>query len=462
MCKGASAAAVEAASDGGSDEERAAPKRRACCRTFLKVDGLPRPPRTVKHCQGAFCSLALGTAGLGALWAMFLRLLAPRPWARGALAAQTICSVAGLAPLTAFASKGFLHPKYLRVELDALEHPSGALVSSGAMAFAPLSRCLHAHGLEAAARWVWMGSYGVHVVLMLRLSAVAWRRRGDPRTLAHATPAWFVVYVGVAVYAAVATTMRVPESLVAFSLWLGVANLVWELPLVTYRLRTRERLPRAAYPTFAIYMAPSSLCCSAWLTHLRARRPGATFSDLGVVPAALTVVLAALACATAAPVFSRYKRFFVDEPVLPSWASFTFPTVIFANAVGRLNLLCPSARCLLAPLAWLLFANANLVVLAVWCGYVRMFLDGSLFVDYLDAARCLAYDDSVSPVATALVLLPGPRKPQWTEYSPPAIIPGGDAEDANAAVDFDGVSVVTPEDAPKGEPPAGVDVVPDA
>lgn len=152
MCKGASATAVEAASDGGSDGERAAPTRRACCRTFLKVDGLPRPPRTVKHCQGAFCSLALGTAGLGALWAMFLRLLAPRPWARGALAAQTICSVAGLAPLVAFASKGFLHPKFLRVELDALEHPSGALVSSGAMAFAPLSRCLHAHGLEAAAR----------------------------------------------------------------------------------------------------------------------------------------------------------------------------------------------------------------------------------------------------------------------------------------------------------------------
>ena len=120
MCKGASAAAVEAASDGGGDEERAAPKRRACCRTFLKVDGLPRPPRTVKHCQGAFCSLALGTAGLGALWAMFLRLLAPRPWARGALAAQTICSVAGLAPLVTFASKGFLHPKFLRVELDAL------------------------------------------------------------------------------------------------------------------------------------------------------------------------------------------------------------------------------------------------------------------------------------------------------------------------------------------------------
>ena len=138
MCKGASAAAaVEAA----SDEERAAP-RRACCRTFLKVDGLPRPPRTVKHCQGAFCSLALGTAGLGALWAMFLRLLAPRPWARGALAAQTICSVAGLAPLMAFASKGFLHPKFLRVELDALEHPSGALVSSGAMASGPLRKSM--------------------------------------------------------------------------------------------------------------------------------------------------------------------------------------------------------------------------------------------------------------------------------------------------------------------------------
>ena len=121
--------------------------------------------------------------------------------------------------------------------------------------------------------------------------------------------------------------------------------------MVTFRLATRPRLPRSAYPNWGIYMAPSSLCCAAWLVALKERRPDATCVSLAPGDAAATAALATLACLTAAPVFLRYKTFFVREPVMPSWASFTFPTVIFANALGRLALLCPHGRHLLYPLA---------------------------------------------------------------------------------------------------------------
>ncbi len=44
-----------------------------------------------------------------------------------------------------------------------------------------------------------------------------------------------------------------------------------------------------------------------------------------------------------------------------------------------------------------------------------MFLDGSLFVDYLDASLCLAYDDPVSPLSTLLLLLPDDDDASWPD-----------------------------------------------
>lgn len=340
------------------------------------------PTRTIRNFQGGFCSLALGTAGLGACLAMFLKLLAPSPWARTALGAQCLCTAFAAIPLAAFSIKALRFPAHFRRDLDTLEHPSGALVSSGAMAVAPMARCLHALGCEQAARGVWIFGLALHVGFMGRLFVTALRM--GRRSLLYATPSWFVVYVGVAVYAAVATTMDVPRPLVKASLWLGIFNLVWELPLVTWRLAVLERIPRAAYPNYAIYMAPSSLCCAAWLTTLRADRGvGVVYGNLPPAAKALTAALAALACATAVPVFLRYKQFFVKGPVLPGWASFTFPTVIFANAMGRLCLLCPTARVVLAPLAWAACANATLVVVNVWVGFARLWADGALSHEYL-------------------------------------------------------------------------------
>lgn len=120
---------------------------------------------------------------------------------------------------------------------------------------------------------------------------------------------------------------------------------------------------------------------------LREAKPSASFSEFPTSEAALTAVLAALACVTAVPVFLRYKTFFLKEPVGPSWASIPFPAVVFADAMGRLALLCPSGRVVLTPLAWLLFANAVAVVAAVWVGYVRLLrAGGALSFEYLPPA----------------------------------------------------------------------------
>ena len=303
----------------------------------MEEEETPTERYSLRYCTSAFLSLSLGTLGLGGLCDLVCNAyLAPHfgdSWKTVGFVLQASYAVIGLIPMAIFVAKSIRHPWQL--VLDSIDtRPHGCLISSGTMAVAVVAGCLHSSfpSQHVLACTVWFVGLILHLVLMINFTVARWRQRHD-FYWSSVTSAWFVVYVGTCNFAANAFTphgtwLKPWAALVP--LLIGLASLAWQLPLVSYRLLFKGPMTPDVLPTVGIYMAPASLCTAGWA----AARP--ILPERIFWPVAW--VLLALTCFTAGVIFTQYyPRMFFSVPPRPNWASYTFPTVIFAVALVRMS-----------------------------------------------------------------------------------------------------------------------------
>lgn len=327
----------------------------------------------------ALCSLFLGTAGLGGALRLYFDNMSSWTeveWLEDVgIALQITFAIVAMVPGCLFLVKVALHPGQVVTDLVDPRPTAApaALISAGAMALAPIARAIY-EVCEPLGLGIWYGGYVLHLALTVNFT---YQRVSQWHTWkwSHCTPAWFVVYVGVCVFAANSGGMHeLWQPAIHFSLYLGIFWLVIVLPFVTYRLVRHEKMEPSVFPSLGVYMAPSSLCTAGWLT---------VFPDSGF--GIVLSLLVAMDLFTAIVSISRYRYVFVTLPVYPARAGYTFPTVIFAVAVMRSLRELPNGAAdhpVSVILASLAVFNCTVVVLFVNACFVYMCERGDLVAPY--------------------------------------------------------------------------------
>lgn len=320
----------------------------------------------------ALCGLALGNIGLGNALRLFLtRGIAgwAAPWPTLGIGMQIYFLTFALVPLSMFAMKTTLHFPFVLQELQDWK-PAAGIVSAGAMAIGQLVPPMLSISSWGAAV-VWYSGFALHLLLMLnfvyqrvsQLPYFSWE---------HCTPAWYIATVGICIFALTSEGVpHIPPLLVDFSLYLGVAWTGLLLPFITYRLWAQESMSDKFLPTTTIAMAPPAMLTAAWL----ALNEGP--------PAIFAHVLLAICLAVAATVLVQYRRL-VSLPVSPAWASYTFPYVIVAVALGRYAgaLENPLVKSPFQVIAWLALLHCLVMTIIVDFLYLRMLFSGQLEAPY--------------------------------------------------------------------------------
>ncbi|MGL5948689.1 MAG: TDT family transporter [Aeromonas sp.] len=252
--------------------------------------------------------LALGIASLG--WCLEnLGLFAGHAQATGAVLAAAL--------LLFLTGKFILHPRLLA---DDLAHPVvGSVVPTFAMACMVVAKALSLSH-PSAGIGLWLGAIALHCLFLVTFIY----HRARNFALHHMVPSWFVPPVGVIV-AAVAYP-NAPEWL-----WLADGLLLFGLcaygvmlPLMLYRLIFAAEVADGAKPTIAILAAPASLSLAGYLT---------------ITPAPsllLVAVLLGIALLMTGIIYLSLLKL-LRLPFSPGYAAFTFPLVISATALFKVE-----------------------------------------------------------------------------------------------------------------------------
>ena len=318
---------------------------------------------SVRYCTTAFCSLFLGSTGFGTMWfTVAEKFLAP-DWTSArkfGVAIQSMYAVIGGAALVLYLVRIAVRPRHFwTVELR--EARQSALLSSGAMGLALVPQAIHNTWPLAPIpllSTVYYAGFALHVALHILFLACRYAQR-RVESLEDVTPGWYVVGVGTAAYAAAASPDFARREAMYVALGIGVASLVWQLPLITYRLWKRP-LPVDWLPSVCVYMAPCALCTAAWFAAVPHDAPC-------FLPVQSSLCGMAVCCTVV--VLTYYRRMFLWAPPRPNWAAYTFPTVIFAVALVYTSLAVkakyPDQHALntaLRTAAWIAIANTTVVV----------------------------------------------------------------------------------------------------
>ena len=133
-------------------------------------------------------------------------------------------------------------------------------------------------------------------------------------------PAYFVVYVGIAVGSVVAPIYDA-YTLGQALFWFGFASYLVLLPLIFYRVSIKKTVPEPLLPTVAIFAAPASLCLAGYLSSFQSKEM------------ALVGVLFSLSLISYIAVI-LYLPKLLKLKFYPSCSAFTFPLVISAIATN--------------------------------------------------------------------------------------------------------------------------------
>lgn len=133
-------------------------------------------------------------------------------------------------------------------------------------------------------------------------------------------PAYFIVYVGIAVGAVVAPTYGAYQ-LGQFLFWFGFISYLVLLPLIFYRTAVLKTIPEPLLPTIAIFAAPASLCLAGYLKSFESK-------EMSIV-----WILFILSLVSYAAVIAYMPRM-LKLKFYPSCSAFTFPLVISAIATN--------------------------------------------------------------------------------------------------------------------------------
>jgi tellurite resistance protein TehA-like permease len=172
---------------------------------------------------------------------------------------------------------------------------------------------------EFLARALWVAAVSTHLILLLGFV----RHRVKDFDIEHMVPSWFVPPVGIIVAAVTSPGMGFEP--VVYGLFIfGLACYAVKLPVMLYRLIFKSTIPDAALPTFAIMGAPASLSLAGYLT----------ITDN---PSLIMIsILAPLAIFMTAMVYIAFIKL-LRLPFSPGYAAFTFPMVIGATALLKLE-----------------------------------------------------------------------------------------------------------------------------
>ncbi|MFC6669341.1 TDT family transporter [Marinobacterium aestuariivivens] len=297
---------------------------------------------TLRQLPTPLAGLALGIAALGASWELLLPLQDRAQLAGAAVAALLLLLIL---------CKFVLHPLLLWRELA---HPVvGGVVPTFSMGTMLISHALYPLA-PAAATWLWLLAVALHLTFLVLFVL----HRLHRFELHHMAPSWFVPPVGI-----VASALTCPPEATELArnlMWFGLCCYCLLLPLMLYRLIFARRLPRAARPILAILAAPANLCLAGYISIID--QPSLLLiAVLGTVAQLMTLVI--------------YLAFveLLRLPFSPAYAAFTFPVVISATAMLKLEQLLLSLSApadVVGPVHWL--AEAELAGASLMVAYVAL------------------------------------------------------------------------------------------
>ncbi len=212
---------------------------------------------------------------------------------------------------------------------------------------------------KTLAQSLWLTAVVLHIALFMGFIA---HRVCDFR-MDDMVPSWFVPPVGIIVACVTSPPMGYPQ-LTCVLFLLGAGAYAVKLPIMLYRLVFHSRITEAASPTFAIMAAPASLTLAGYLTI------SGINADMTVV-----MVLTPIAILMTLLVWLSFFKL-MRLPFSPGYAAFTFPMVIGATALLKLDALLTARhirypQSLLSNLAQLELAVATVVVLYVALRYFK-------------------------------------------------------------------------------------------
>ncbi|GGQ27163.1 TDT family transporter [Shewanella litoralis] len=267
-------------------------------RVKRKIVGVPTP----------MAGLALGIASLGWSWENAVDLQRYGQWISAAIASVL---------LLVLASKFVLHHDLLRQDVA---HPVvGSVVPTFAMALMVVSNSL-GHFSALAGDLLWSFAVILHISFLVGFIY----HRSQQFSLPQMVPSWFIPPIGIVVadvsFSGNAHLLWIAESALIF----GMLSYAVMLPMMIYRLIFTEQIPDAAKPTLAVLAAPASLSLAGYLTISSQPSPviiGLLFG-IGVL---MTSII--------------YLSFFklMRLPFSPGYAAFTFPMVIGATALFKVE-----------------------------------------------------------------------------------------------------------------------------
>lgn len=331
-----------------------------------------------RYWPSALCGLALGNAALGSALRYALEASDEPFWpsvqgSGAGRALQATLALLALVPLALYLTKAALCPGQVKADICD-SRPISAATCAGAMALAHMSRPLYDLHEELGVA-LWYASLALFLGLQANFLLQRFRQWNPQSWWQLCTPAWFIPTVGVGVWAATGATMpRVPDGWAWAPLLMSLAWTVVTWPPILYRLLLHDSLPGPLFPTMFILMGPVSMCATAWFAVCRGSCDD-VFGHL-LLAATLASWLSVLRC---------YRRLVFGTPPAPVWASYTFPSVVFANALARYAGVLPAgsnARATFRVLSWLALLHAGVLTLFADVVFVRLAICGQLAAPY--------------------------------------------------------------------------------
>jgi len=172
-----------------------------------------------------------------------------------------------------------------------------------------------------AAFAIWILAILLHVILIFYFTFKFMIHLQMPQV--HAS--YFIVYVGIAV-AAVTAPVYDQYTIGTAAFWFGLVSLVLLLILVSIRYIRFREMPEMTKPLFCIYAAPASLCVVGYVQSVT---PKSYALLMGMYIAACILYIVAFIRL----IMCLKLKFY------PTYAAFTFPFVISANA-SKMTMAC--------------------------------------------------------------------------------------------------------------------------
>ena len=256
----------------------------------------------------ALGGLALAIVSIAGSWGLFLP-------AQAALF-KIVLTPISLALVTLVLLKYLFNPGLIHEDLQ--HHVVSSVMPTLAMTLMVIGGNIY-EWMPELGRSIWIFAVAAHIVLFIGF--VVYRCRDFH--INNMVPSWFVPPIGIVVACVSGSAMGFPE-LTAWLFTFGVAVYGVMLPIMFYRLIFHDRLPEAANPTFGIMAAPASLTLAGYLT---------ISADPNIFIVAALTPIAILMTTMVWVALVKLLR----QPFAPGFAAFTFPMVISATALLKLE-----------------------------------------------------------------------------------------------------------------------------